>query len=115
MTEHQSTLFEPDSPTPLSRRTDPQTSKEAARKLSTSGALTDQETLALNLVIQHQDKTAAELEVIAKENSERFGTPYREGIIRKRLAGLRDKRKVVNGPARTCSVNGSNCMTWRTP
>lgn len=49
MTEHQSTLFEPDSPTPLSRRTDPQTSKEAARKLSTSGALTDQETLALNL------------------------------------------------------------------
>lgn len=90
---------------PIARRTDPPTSHQAARALTQSGKLARHAAIALDLVIRYPDKTSSELEALAG-----FG---RDGVVRKRLATLRQQGLIVNGPARKCSISGSNCMVWR--
>jgi len=91
---------------PLSRRTDPITSHMAERKLRRSGTLGKRAAFALACVRESPDRTAAELE-------KKYGV--RDGVIRKRLAGLAKAGLIRRGPIAKCSVTLSMCVTWYVP
>lgn len=108
MNSYQHHLFDPQHDPHLARRTDPETSYKAADSVNVAA----NELFALNLLIQHDGSTAGELEALAKECTESIGNVYREGRVRKRLAGLRQKGRLRNGPARKCRALGSQQLTW---
>ena len=108
--KQQGSLFDfPVKPTPdkpLARRSDPETSRNAAMRLASSGRLNKQEEKALELVRENPGRTGAELDKIS-------GVSKRQ--ISKRLAGLAEKNKIRRGDddeVRICSVNKSKCVTW---
>lgn len=104
MAEIQTTLF--DRPAILSRRSDPETSRDAGNLMIESGTLAEHERVALALVRLHPGRTGAELDRIAAAKKRQ---------VSKRLAGLRRKGLVRRGggdESRTCQVNGNRCVTW---
>jgi predicted HTH transcriptional regulator len=90
--------------TALVRRTDPETSREAAFAGVARGTFARTERLALRYIAANPGRTAKELEVIAGVT---------DGQIRKRLAGLKRKGKIFNGDPRKCNVSGRNARTWK--
>jgi hypothetical protein len=94
------TLF--DTP-PLSRSTHPRTSHIAERQIRTDGTLAKRAAYAMGCVMNTPGMTAAELE-------QHHGV--RDGVIRKRLAGLRYAGSLHNGLDRLCRVTGRVCQTW---
>jgi predicted HTH transcriptional regulator len=86
------------------RKSDPETSREAAFAGVASGTFGRTERLALRYVAANPGRTAKELEVIAGVEA---------GTIRKRLAGLKRKGKLINGDSRKCNVSGRNARTWK--
>ena len=94
----------------ISRPSHPETSGIAAQKLIDSGSLNRHEKIAMRLVRDNPGKTAYELDAIA------VGEGMKPDQIRKRLGGLAkpERAKLKRGPKRTCSVRGSQCVTWYT-
>jgi len=85
------------------RRTDPETSHEAASGVEWDGSASKQRRVCLLAVSMCPGHTAAE---IARMTGLERHAPSR------RLPELRDGGLVKNGEARRCQVVGSNCLTW---
>lgn len=94
-------------PRTLARRNNPSTSHEAAARVVASGRAATHEAVVLHYVRTLPDHTSAEIAAII---------PFQHGIdlteCRRRLTGLLQKGKVVQGPARTCRVKGTRMVTW---
>ena len=100
----QTDLFGLDGSVPASRRTDPETSKIAERKLRESGKLSLQRRQALEAVRRFPGKTAPEL---AK------ATGLDRYMLSRRLAEIRTLGDVFNPQVkRMCRVTGSASMVW---
>lgn len=88
---------------PLVRRSDPDTSHEAARRVTRSGTRADHLSRVVAAVKAHAGKTSAELALLTglerHEAARRTSDGEREGLLRK-------------GPARKCSVSGRAAVTW---
>lgn len=88
--------------TPRSRRSDPETSHLAAERIKSSGKLGCQQAAVLAAVREWPGMTAVELAHLAK--MDRYAVSRRTA----ELAGV----KIRRGPARACTVNGSQMATW---
>jgi hypothetical protein len=88
---------------PLTHRSDPQRSREAAEHLKRSGKLAAQQQAVLGALRQCDEATHAELGAFMGVH---WLTPARRlpELVR---AGLAKK-----GEARICTVKGSRCTTW---
>lgn len=86
-----------------SRRTDPDTSFEAAAKIEKSGKAESHRTLCFEALLKQDGMTSAEVAVMA--DLERHEAA-------RRLPELRDEGKVRNGEKRKCSATGSMALTW---
>ena len=84
----------------LSRRTDPETSHEAARSLP----LGDRMTFALSILTLRPGSTASELDAATLAPS---------GTVRKRLNDLRKRGLAKTDGTRTCRVTGKRAQVWR--
>lgn len=91
-------------PKTLARSTDPQTSHEAAEKLVSSGALTKQMTLVLDVLRKHGPCTSAEL-------AERSGLD--RYVVARRLPDLQKRQRATKVTARVCSVGGNKATVWK--
>lgn len=87
----------------LSRREDPETSKQAARDMEVSGRLGAECARVHELLKSHEGFTANELDEIA-------GTP--RGDSRKRLSDLRKMGIAKNGPDKRDTATGKDGQTW---
>lgn len=92
------------SDTPIARRKDPVTSKQAAAEVTSSGARAHQQNLVLGAIKRWPDLTSAELAL-------RLGTD--RWTVARRAPELRAQGLVVNGVARTCGATGKRSLTWR--
>jgi hypothetical protein len=87
----------------LARRNDPETSRQAARKVANCSA--QLAAAAAELVRSHPGRTGAELDRLAGCEVKR--------TISKRLADAADKFGLITrGPKRQCSVGGNEALTW---
>ena len=85
------------------RRTDPETSHEAARSVEICGTAADQRRKCLQAVREAPGSTAAEIaEVLGMERH----APSR------RLPELRESGWICNGKARVCRIQGRSSLTW---
>lgn len=104
----------------LVRRTDPDTSREAAREHLRSGKLTKNEILAYGAVCRQEGLTYRELH---RELAGAIAEP--QEVLRRladlaprdRLSGeeIADACLVRRGPKRKCTVGGRPCETWWLP
>lgn len=104
---NQGTFFDDPKPVQaqaLSRRSDPETSREAAEKLVASGKLHAHSIIALNLVVRFPKSTGGEIDELAHEL---YGLKGRQAS--KRLSGI-DGMK--SGEARKCRVGGNKAKVW---
>lgn len=85
------------------RSTDPITSHQAARDAERRGVAAAHRLLCLAAVRREPGLTAAEI-------ATRIGLERHKPS--RRLPELRDDGLVINGPARPCSVQGRNSLTW---
>lgn len=100
----QTTLFDdPLPPHALSRRSNPETSREAAERHEASGRRASNQQTILRALRAHQGRTAAEL-------GEATGLGQHE--CARRLPELLRSGAVQVGPARCCTVKGSRQRTW---
>lgn len=88
--------------TPRARRTDPETSHQAAAAIKASGALTKQQHAVLDAVRRWPGKTAVELARLS--GLDRYA-------VSRRLPEL-NVVHVRRGPPRACKVNGRAQGTW---
>ena len=88
---------------PAARRTDPDTSREAANEITESGARGRMVRLAVRLVAQYPGRTSNELDRLAERP---------DGAIRKRLNDGRRLGLLRVGVERECTVTGRRCQTW---
>jgi hypothetical protein len=95
---------------PRSRRSDPQTSHDAAEHVAKSGLAADQQKRVLAAVVRWPGRTASELAENARAVSQSTLTRYDFG---RRLPELRRRGLVPNGPARTCRVTRRQAMVWK--
>ena len=87
----------------LARRSDPETSRQAASKIASCSA--QLAAAAAELVRKHPGRTGAELDRLAGCEVKR--------TISKRLADAADKFGLITrGPKRQCSVGGNEALTW---
>ena len=99
-------------PLPIARRTDPVTSKLAAKNLTASGGresaqqrvLEFLESLTYGSPFTNPELTSAEI-------SRDSGIPH--PTVHKRLPDLRVAGRVINGVPRKCRVTGNLSLTWR--
>ena len=87
----------------MTRRSHPETSREAARELVRSGSFGRRCLFALDILRQNPGSTSHELDACAGVS---------DGEIRKRLSDLRKAGLAVVGRSRKCKVKGSQCQTW---
>lgn len=93
----------------LSRRNDPDTSVEAARKLCRNGELGRQEQAVFEVLKLNDGSTSAEL--AQKVGGDRYKPSRRlSGIERKR--GIEGKRLISRGRTRICHATGNRCLAW---
>jgi len=86
------------------RRSDPETSREAADHMERTGKAKTHKMMCLAVVQEKPGLTAAEIAVEA-------GLERHEAS--RRLPNLRDEdHSVYNGAARECTVVGNRSMTW---
>ena len=85
------------------RRTDPQTSHDAARHIVASGAQALQQNQALDAVDRNPGLTSNELA---------RATGLDRYMLARRLPELCDSDRVVRGDARKCGVSGRSAATW---
>jgi len=99
----QSKPVRPDASKPLSHRTDPDTSREAAERLRTSGKLTGQRKAVLEALHECDGSTHGELGAFMGVH---WLTPAR------RLPELARVGLARRGEPRVCRVKGSKCTSW---
>jgi DNA-binding MarR family transcriptional regulator len=88
----------------LSRPSDPETSKQAARHVVDSDELGSAQLYALKIVYRNPLSTASELTKASGDvDSRRIG---------RRLNELEKAGWVIRHPARKCRVTGRNAATW---
>ena len=92
-----------DSANHMAHRDDPDTSREAARDVIGSGALSRQRQLVLQLVRDNPDSTSAELAAIGNVSRH---------LPARRLIDLVRARLVKVSGRRRCNVNGTNMQTY---
>lgn len=87
----------------IARNTDPETSHEAAERITESGSRVPQCAIVLDAVRQHPGSTAAEI-----------GEYTRLGHVpaQRRLGDLLRQGTVRQGEPRACYVKGSRMCTW---
>lgn len=107
-----------DQPAPImpafSHRADPDTSRQASRKLTASGRLTEQRARVLNAV-RAQPVPATSSEIAWRcEDAWPIESERKElrSLIAKRLPELEKLGFVRRCPARTCKRTGNNATTW---
>ena len=103
---------------PISRNTDPATSRLAAQELTASGTRASQQRAVMEALervaggrgarddISHRPPisvTSAELAVAM--NADRY-------MVARRLPELRNAELAANGVERTCRISGRKCGTW---
>lgn len=88
---------------PLSRRSDPVTSFQAAEKLRRSGRLKGQRKVVLRDLSQNDGSTSAEIS--ARVGDDRY-------LASRRMCELERAGLVVRGRPRVCRSCGSVCLTW---
>ena len=92
-------------PSPISRRSDPETSKEAAREMNESGRREGQALAVLALVRRWPRSTAPELASFSNGSLDRYQ-------VSRRLADLEHVGKVIKRNSRKCSIRGTEMHTW---
>lgn len=85
------------------RASDPETSHQAARRLTESGALVGRRREVWQALHDRPGATAGEL-------AEALG--WERGEVSKRLPELERMNSATRGPARECRVKGSTMATW---
>lgn len=93
---------------PATARNDPETSSDAERKVTESGQRTGNCNRVLSLVRDNPWMTSVEL---WNKQSSQTGCLDRHEVSR-RLGDLKNAGKVVQGPARECTINHSKMVTW---
>lgn len=89
-----------------SRKSDPSTSHEAARRMTKSGVASAQAAAVLAIVRANPGCTSAEVgALMGDDERDRF-------VAGRRLPDLRAAGKVRNGDKRRCTVKGSMALTW---
>ena len=92
----------------LSRRGDPDTSKEAAAAMVGTPNYESMKLLALRLLEKNDGATTKELEALSET--------FDDGQIRKRICDLVDENRVHNGEKRKCAITGRPALTrWVGP
>ncbi len=95
-------------PALLSRHTDPETSRRAARRVSRSGKAIRERRLLYAAVIAEPGRTAAELGKAC--GVERYEASRRLPDMKVQLPEVTGRLR--HGPKRTCHELGSVCHTW---
>jgi len=95
-------------PSPIARRSDPETSKEAAREITQSGRREGQLLVVLTLVRKYPRKTSAEL--AAKADLQ--GIPFDRYVLARRLPELEKAGLVTKLNSRKCSIGGREAHEW---
>jgi hypothetical protein len=90
---------------PVSRNTDPISSKLAELEINQTGQRLKHIQLALRLVILHPARTTRELANFCPDDMNHYQ-------LAKRLSDLKNMGKIQQGPARICSVGGRKSVTW---
>lgn len=93
-----------DNPIGLFRKTDPDTSREAAEHVVRTGRLKAAQGDALRWVREHPGLTATEL-------AHRVGV-FDPRVLNRRLPELERMDLVVRGEPRTCTVTGRRAAVW---
>lgn len=101
----QPTLFDRGERNPLSRSSDPITSRFAERALKESGKHQSQLARALEALRANPDSTSLELGAAAG-NSDRY-------LFSRRLPDLEKRGLIVRAGVRECRVSGKISITWR--
>lgn len=83
----------------------PETSREAAEELATTGKLAGMELRALNLVTRYPGATGAELEKMAG---------LERGQVSKRLSSLVNQGRIIRGDKRKCNITQRAAFTHYT-
>lgn len=86
------------------RRSDPDSSHQAADAAERSGLARQQREQVLALVRAYPGRTSAELAALSP-NLNRYQ-------VARRLPELAERGLVRRGPPRTCCATGSACITW---
>jgi len=95
---------------PVARDTDPDTSHEAAAKITAAGKRDAHAAIVLRLIVANPKSTYLELWAAAGENDkESLGESF---TIMRRIAGLESWGKVKRCGRRICRVNGLRMTTW---
>lgn len=94
---------------PLVANSDPDTSREAARRMVESGKLNEQGEAVLALVLRWPGRTSAEL--AANAEAERIPGIDRH-IVARRLPEIERTGRIFRGAAVVCKANGTKAQTW---
>jgi len=87
----------------LHRRTDPDTSRQAAERVTAIGSRADHLNRIVQAVLEYPGRTSAEL-------AECTGLERHEAA--RRTADACNAGLIVRGPSKTCSVGGRASITW---
>ena len=88
------------------RRSDPETSKEAARAVTRSGVAAAQQQAVYEITVKFPSRTSAEIGALMGED---MRNRY---VAARRLPELRDAGRVFNDTSRKCTQTGRKAMTW---
>jgi hypothetical protein len=116
MTMQQPTLFGPQDayggflPVAKAHRADPQSSHEAAEKVSKSAKAALHREIALAIVMAHPGHTGMELwELATPEQKQELGDHHE---LYRKLSDIRHQNLVRQGDARPCRIKASRMVTW---
>jgi hypothetical protein len=96
-------------PFPIARRSDPETSKEAAKEITESGLREGQLLVVLTMVRKYPRKTSAELAAKA----ELGGIPFDRYTFARRLPELEKAGLIQKLNSRKCTIGGREAHTWQ--
>jgi len=101
-----------DNPKTLARTNDPETSKDAAKKMVESGKLSRQEEWLYGIIVEYTDNNLGDFTTkdIASYMTDEDGNDYFRwyDICRKRFSGLSNKFKIT-----TTGERCDGCQVWR--
>lgn len=100
---------------PLSRKSDPATSREAAKRMVETGKLTCDKERVLRALRTWYAATGEPITAGELAHEYSIGPSDAEGysVCHKRLPGLREDGLVETCEARECRIRKNRCQTWR--